>query len=52
MLNAMSGKSAWVVDGSLVGGNKNRGTVITVAHVGMFGFAGDWGGGWILNFLY
>ena len=40
----MSAKSAWVAEGSLVGGKKNRGTVITVAHVGTFGFAGGGGG--------
>ena len=48
MLNAMSGKSAWVAEGSSVVGKKNRGTVITVAYVGVFGFAA--GGGGILNF--
>ena len=51
MLDAMSSKSAWVADGGLVGGKNNRGTVITVAHVGKFGFVGGWGG-WILNFSY
>ena len=45
MLNAMSGKSAWVAEGSSVGGKKNRGTVITVAYVGTFGFAVAGGGG-------
>lgn len=40
MSDAMSGKSAWVAEGGLVGGKKNRGTVITVAHMGTFGFAG------------
>ena len=43
MLDAMSAKSARVAEGGLVGGKKNRGTVITEAHVGTFGFAG--GGG-------
>ena len=53
MLDAMSAKSAQVAEGSSVGGKKNRGTVITVAYVGTFGFAGGaggWGGGRILNF--
>ena len=36
--------------GSSVGGKKNRGTVITVAYVGVFGFAAGVGGGQILNF--
>lgn len=49
MLDAMSAKSAWVAEGSSVGGKKNRGTVITVAYVGVFGFAAGGGGG-ILNF--
>ena len=49
MLNAMSAKSARVAEGSSVGGKKNRGTVITVAYVGTFGFAAGGGGG-ILNF--
>ena len=48
MLDAMSAKSAQVAEGSSVGGKKNRGTVITVAYVGTFGFAA--GGGGILNF--
>ena len=44
MLDAVSAKSARVAEGSSVGGKKNRGTVITVAYVGMFGFAaGPWG---------
>ena len=45
MLNAMSAKSARVAEGSAVGGKKNRGTVITVAYVGTFGFAAGGGGG-------
>ena len=51
MLDAMSAKSAWVAEASSVGGKKNRGTVITVAYVGTFGFAAGGGGG-ILNFSY
>ena len=49
MLDAMSAKSARVAEDSSVGGKKNRGTVITVAYVGTFGFAAGWGGG-VLNF--
>lgn len=45
MLDAMSAKSAQVAEGSSVGGKKNRGTVITVAYVGVFGFAAGGGGG-------
>ena len=44
MLDAMSAKSARVAEGSSVGGKKNRGTVITVAYVGVFGFAAGGGG--------
>jgi len=51
MSDAMSGKSAWVVDSGLVEGKNNRGTVITVAHVGKFGFAGGWGGGLDIEFF-
>ena len=45
MLDAMSAKSARVAESSSVGGKKNRGTVITVAYVGTFGFAAGGGGG-------
>ena len=44
MLDAMSAKSARVAESSSVGGKKNRGTVITVAYVGTFGFAAGGGG--------
>ena len=50
MLDAMSAKSARVAEGSSVGGKKNRGTVITVAYVGTFGFAaGGGGGGYLIS---
>lgn len=51
MLDAMSAKSARVAEGSSVGGKKNRGTVITVAYVGVFGFAAGGGGGGDTEFL-
>ena len=49
MLDVMSAKSARVAEGGLVGGKKNRGTVITEAHMGTFGFAG--GGGVDIEFF-
>lgn len=51
MLDAVSAKSARVAEGSSVGGKKNRGTVITVAYVGVFGFAAGGGGGGDTEFL-
>ena len=45
MLDAVSAKSARVAESSSVGGKKNRGTVITVAYVGTFGFAAGGGEG-------